>query len=115
LVYTCDDTAALNCNVTSTLADPVTTCDVSLANDDPFPAGDDYRKQNVEMAGLPVLGTTQDIPDLVKGKDIRLILFAISKINRADRLRILEICEGTGARVVVIPDLIEMLKKPDCE
>jgi len=42
LVYTCDDTAALNCNVTSTLADPVTTCDVSLANDDPFPAGDDY-------------------------------------------------------------------------
>jgi len=76
---------------------------------------DDYRKQNVEMAGLPVLGTTEDIPDLVKSKDIRLILFAISKINQANRKRILETCEATGARVVIIPDLIEILKKPDCD
>jgi FlaA1/EpsC-like NDP-sugar epimerase len=74
---------------------------------------DDYRKQNVEMAGLPVLGTTEDIPDLVKSKDVRLILFAITKIDWAERVRILETCEATGARVVVIPDLIEILRKPD--
>jgi len=73
---------------------------------------DDYRKQNVQVAGLPVLGTSKEIPILVKEQDVGLILFSISKINSSDRERILEICEKTGARVLVIPDLMEILKRP---
>jgi len=73
---------------------------------------DDYRKQNVQVAGLPVLGTSKDIPALVKDHDIGLILFSISKINQAERERILEVCQKTTARVIVIPDLIEILRRP---
>ena len=73
---------------------------------------DDYRKQNVQVAGLPVLGTSKDIPELVENLDVGLILFSISKINPSERKRILNICEGTTARVIVIPDLIEILKRP---
>ena len=73
---------------------------------------DDYRKQNVQVAGLPVLGTSRDIPALVNQHDIRLILFSISKINQKERERILQICKNTTARVIVIPDLIEILKRP---
>jgi len=36
---------------------------------------DDYRKQNAQMAGYPILGTTKDIPNLVQEHHIGLILF----------------------------------------
>jgi len=73
---------------------------------------DDYRKQNVQVAGFPVLGTSKDIPRLVKENDIGLILFSISKIDQVNRDKILEICENTTARVIVLPDLIEILHRP---
>lgn len=73
---------------------------------------DSYRKQNVQVAGLPVLGTSEDIPALVEENDIGLILFSISKIDPARRKRILQICKNTGARVIVIPDLMDILKQP---
>ncbi|HAF61777.1 MAG TPA: hypothetical protein DCK95_05580 [Anaerolineaceae bacterium] len=73
---------------------------------------DDYRKQGLEMAGLPVLGRTSDIPRIVEDHNIGLVLFSISKIKRLDRKRILELCEKTGVRVIVIPDLIRALHQP---
>jgi hypothetical protein len=73
---------------------------------------DDYRKHNVQVAGLLVLGMSKDIPRLVEENDIGLILFSISKINQANRDNILEICENTAARVIVLPDLIEILRRP---
>jgi len=73
---------------------------------------DNHRKQNVQVAGFPVLGTSEDIPVLVDDYDIRLIMFSISKIDLAERKRILSKCESTGARVIVIPDLMETLKQP---
>jgi lipopolysaccharide/colanic/teichoic acid biosynthesis glycosyltransferase len=71
---------------------------------------DDYHKQKFQVAGLPVLGTTNDIPKLVKEHDIGLILFAISKISQAQRNRILNLCKATDARVIAIPDLIGIIK-----
>lgn len=71
---------------------------------------DDYHKLKYRVAGLPVLGTTSDIPDLVSKHDIGLILFAISKISLSQRKRILDMCKGTSARVIAVPDLVEILK-----
>lgn len=73
---------------------------------------DDYRKQKARMAGYPVLGTTSDIPHLVSENKIGLILFSISKITSSNHRRILKICQETGARVIVIPELIDALKNP---
>jgi lipopolysaccharide/colanic/teichoic acid biosynthesis glycosyltransferase len=74
---------------------------------------DDYRKQNVQMLGMPVLGTTSDIPALVEKHDIGLILFSISKISPSERKRILNLCDQADVRVIVLPDLISKIKAPD--
>jgi len=76
---------------------------------------DDYRKQNSQMAGYPILGTTKEVPYLVEKLHIGLILFSISKISHTNRDRILRLCQQTQARVIVIPDLIEILKMPEVE
>lgn len=73
---------------------------------------DDYHKHKFQVAGLPVLGTTQDIPALVKKHDIGLILYAISKISNSQRKRILDLCKQSGARVIAVPDVMEILKDP---
>jgi lipopolysaccharide/colanic/teichoic acid biosynthesis glycosyltransferase len=74
-------------------------------------ADDDYRKQNYMKNGYPILGTTSDIPALVKQRNIGLILFAISRITPKDRQRIISICQTTSARVVLIPDFIDLFKR----
>jgi len=72
-------------------------------------ADDDFNKQKYKVADLPVLGTTRDIPELVESHDVGLILFAISKISEAHRVRIMGICEDTDARVIAVPDMISVL------
>jgi len=66
-VYTCDDTAALNCTVVSTEANPTTTCGVSLASDDPFPTGADYpndAKASCTIDLAEVGGTSAELIDV---------------------------------------------------
>jgi lipopolysaccharide/colanic/teichoic acid biosynthesis glycosyltransferase len=72
---------------------------------------DDFRKQDYTMKGYPILGTTRDIPELVKRRNIGLILFAISRCTHKERERILAICRSTPARLVIIPDFINLFKR----
>jgi len=69
------------------------------------------RKQGVRVNGLPVLGSASDIPELVAGYDIGLILFAIAEIDAEERQRILELCRGTPARVVLVPNVLESVRQ----
>jgi FlaA1/EpsC-like NDP-sugar epimerase len=59
--------------------------------------------------GVHVLGTTADIPELVKHFDIGIIFYAISKISDADSQRILAICNKTNLHVVMIADILSTL------
>jgi lipopolysaccharide/colanic/teichoic acid biosynthesis glycosyltransferase len=72
---------------------------------------DDYQKLAYKKIGYPVLGNTNDIPDVVEKKNIGLIFFSISKCPPADRERILSLCRSTTARVAIIPDLNEVLER----
>jgi lipopolysaccharide/colanic/teichoic acid biosynthesis glycosyltransferase len=72
---------------------------------------DDFHKQNYKINSYPILGTTRDIPEIVSENQIGIIMFAISKCTEADRDRMLGICRGTNARVVIIPDLMRALEK----
>lgn len=73
---------------------------------------DDYSLHNYSVAGLPVLGSTWDIPKLVKENDVGLILYTISKISLSQRNRILDMCKGTGVRIIAVPDLLSILRDP---
>jgi lipopolysaccharide/colanic/teichoic acid biosynthesis glycosyltransferase len=73
-------------------------------------ADDSPKKQGVVYGGIRVLGTTQDIPQLVKKFDIGLIVYSIENIAPTERIRILNICKTASARLVVLPDTLELLR-----
>jgi lipopolysaccharide/colanic/teichoic acid biosynthesis glycosyltransferase len=71
---------------------------------------DDPSKQGMRYDGVPVLGTTADIPALVKRADIGLVVYAINKISVDDRQRILADCRRADARLVILSDVLHSLE-----
>ncbi|MFH2103086.1 MAG: sugar transferase [Chloroflexota bacterium] len=76
---------------------------IGMIDDDPY-------KQGLLIEDYPVMGTTRDLTHVAARKDIGLILFAITNISSAEQERILQICHQTAARVVIIPDLLQILQ-----
>lgn len=72
---------------------------------------DDPSKHGMRYEGLKVLGSTADIPDLVKKHDVGVIFHAITRLDRDDRRRILTICCKTGLRVVMLSDVLNLLRR----
>ena len=70
---------------------------------------DDAGKAHLRIKGIPVLGTTKDIPDIVRNQSIDQILFAIPSASKEERKRILDICTQTKCRIKVIPYLGNLL------
>lgn len=71
---------------------------------------DDPRKQGLRVDGYRVLGTTQDIPEIVRKYDVGIIYFTISNISKEDRTRILKICQSTETILVILPDMMETFR-----
>lgn len=72
-------------------------------------ADDDPAKQGMRFDGIKVLGTTADIPDLVREYDAGVVFYAISKISSTDTERILSVCKSTGSHLVMISDILYSL------
>jgi lipopolysaccharide/colanic/teichoic acid biosynthesis glycosyltransferase len=71
---------------------------------------DDPSKQGMRFDGLPVIGTTADLPALVEREDIGLLVYAIGRIPSGDRERILAVCRQTPARLVILADVLQMFQ-----
>lgn len=72
---------------------------------------DDPLKQGLTLDGIPVLGMTSKIPQVVSERGVSLILFAIENISSQEQARILNLCEQAAARVVIVPDLLGFLRE----
>jgi FlaA1/EpsC-like NDP-sugar epimerase len=72
---------------------------------------DDPTKEGMMIDRYRVLGLTRRIPEIVKKRDVGVILFAIEKIETEEQARILKLCRQTTARVVLIPDLLALLRQ----
>ena len=70
---------------------------------------DDTKKIGVRFDGNKVIGCSEDIPQLVERWNIGVILFAIGNIPLEKRAGILKLCRQTKARIVLMPDLLEMI------
>ncbi len=70
---------------------------------------DDPKKQGLSIDGIKVLGATQDLPRLISERNIGAILFSIGKIQPDRRQDILNLCHQTGVRLVLIPNILELL------
>ncbi|MBQ8796096.1 MAG: polysaccharide biosynthesis protein [Clostridia bacterium] len=66
---------------------------------------DNRAKYGTKLSGVPVLGNTQDIPQLCKASNISLILFAIPSCSDEERKHILEICSKTQCSIKMVPYL----------
>lgn len=71
---------------------------------------DNPNKQGMKIDGLSVLGGTKDIPELVSKKDIGVIMYSITRIKQKEQERIIKLCAQTPARLVMIPDLLNILE-----
>ncbi|HEU4433276.1 MAG TPA: nucleoside-diphosphate sugar epimerase/dehydratase [Pyrinomonadaceae bacterium] len=68
------------------------------------------QKQGSAIHGIKVLGTTKELPRLVRELQIDHVVVAIAQASRADFRRILNICEEIPVKVRMIPCLYEVLQ-----
>lgn len=74
---------------------------------------DNTYKVNYAIAGKPILGTRFSISRICREKNIDLILFTISNIPSKDRKEMLNICQGTGCKVRVLPGTADLIESKD--
>jgi lipopolysaccharide/colanic/teichoic acid biosynthesis glycosyltransferase len=72
---------------------------------------DEPRKSGMYIDGSPVLGTTADLPELIKKHDVGVVIYAISNISPSQQERILSICHHANAQVVFFPNVVENLRE----
>lgn len=68
------------------------------------------QKQGSAIHGIKVLGTTKELPRLVRELNIDHVVVSIAQASRADFRRILNICEEIPVKVRTIPCLYEVLQ-----
>lgn len=68
------------------------------------------QKQGSAINGIKVLGTTSELPELVRTLNIDHVVVAIAQASRADFQRILDICRQIPVKVRTIPCLYEILQ-----
>ncbi len=70
---------------------------------------DDMNKQGRTIMGVEILGTTEDIPDLVATCQIDSILIAIPTLDGRGRRRIIDICSQTNCNIKTLPDIVKII------
>lgn len=71
-------------------------CPVGFVDDDPD-------KQRLEVYGLSVLGTTNDLTQVVKKEQIDHIVIAMPSVTNGRLKRIIDLCNETEAKVQILP------------
>ena len=70
---------------------------------------DDPRKQGMRINNVEVIGTTRSLTETANKLDVGVIVFAIFSIRLGERKRLLDECRKTGARLALMPNLMEQM------
>ncbi|MCA1932757.1 MAG: polysaccharide biosynthesis protein [Calditerrivibrio sp.] len=70
---------------------------------------DDPTKLKLKILGLRVIGSSEDIPIIVKDDEIQEIIIAIPSATGKDIKRISEICRKSGAKYKIIPGFGDLI------
>ena len=71
---------------------------------------DDRSKRDAQIQGYPVLGTINDLPQIVRRHDVDEVVIAIAHASRDVIRRVVMLCETTKARVRIIPGYFELIE-----
>lgn len=70
---------------------------------------DDENKRGKSYYNVPVIGTTNDIEQIVKNLQIDEVIFSIAKIKRRRKREIMQICNNTKCKIKTIPGIYELI------
>lgn len=70
---------------------------------------DDPSKLNTVIQGVPVLGSTAVLPDIVRQLNVDQVIITMANAHRKTVRRILDLCEEAEVPVKIIPGLYEIL------
>ncbi len=70
---------------------------------------DDPEKKGKNIQGVRVLGDTSRIPEFAQAYGINEAIITIANASSKDIRRIVEICQGAGLKVRIVPGIFEML------
>ncbi len=70
---------------------------------------DNKEKIHRRIAGVEVVGTTYEIPEICEENGIEVIIFTISQISVTDKKRILDACTKTHIEVKIIPNIYNLM------
>ena len=70
---------------------------------------DKTRRHGQEVHGIPILGSCEKIPEIVRSMDINLIMLAIPSATGAEMRRLVELCDESGAPFQTVPPLSALL------
>jgi FlaA1/EpsC-like NDP-sugar epimerase len=71
---------------------------------------DDLEKKGAVVHGIRVLGSTEDMPRLVKELGIEQVVITIAQISRQEILRLIGLCRKIQVAIRIIPGLFEVLQ-----
>ena len=69
---------------------------------------DDLKKRGREIHNIRVLGTTAQLPELIKKYDIDLVLIAIPSASSASMRSVVDICEKANVRCCTLPGIKDL-------
>lgn len=70
---------------------------------------DSPQKVGRSILGIEIMGTTEDIPELVRQCEIETILLCIPTLEDENKHRILSICAKTNCNLRILPDIVKLI------
>jgi exopolysaccharide biosynthesis polyprenyl glycosylphosphotransferase len=61
------------------------------------------------VAGVPVIGTAEDLPDLVYARDVDEVLIAVPEAPHSEVLRLISLCERSNLSIKIYPDIFQLI------
>jgi FlaA1/EpsC-like NDP-sugar epimerase len=69
---------------------------------------DDPAKKNINIHGLPVLGTVEQLPAICNEKNIEEVAIAMPTATVPQRRRVVQVCQGTKVRFRTVPSMTDI-------
>ena len=69
---------------------------------------DEPLKQGINIHGIPVLGTVDELPTICKERNIEEIAIAMPSASRQQLRHVIQVCEGTKIRFRTVPSITDI-------
>lgn len=69
---------------------------------------DDQSKQGIDIHGIPVLGTVEQLPRICAERNIEEIAIAMPSATHQQLRRVIQVCEGTKIRFRTVPSMMDI-------